>query len=129
MTKTRTTIDLSPEARAALKLPLEAYGDDITDAESYPFLVAVNTHVPYVARQEISTFIANLVNAALTPDSNTELAQQVTEQLETPAPDQIGPGVPMCAIPDCLDAAMPGYMYCVAHMHRWTIEETLQREG
>lgn len=125
MSKTnRPTIDLSPEARAALKLPLRMEKGDVVNADGKVIAKCFITHEPRYVDYEVATFFANLGNAALTPESNTELAQQVADQLEA-----CQPGVPMCHIPDCLNGAEPGYIYCTTHMHRWTFEETLQREG
>ena len=59
------------------------------------------------------------------PEDNTELAQLVTTEYEA----ALLPGVPMCALPDCLDGAEPGRDFCARHLPRWTGEQIIAREG
>lgn len=127
MSKTnRKSIELSPEARAALKLPLRMEKGDVVNADGKVVAKCFITHEPRYVDYEVATFMADLITTALTPESNTELGQQVTDQLEAA---DVTPGVPMCAIGDCLNGATPGYIYCDAHLQRWTAEQVLQREG
>lgn len=154
----RKSIELSPEARDQIELPLEAVRGNIYDARGEYILNVRGTQTDAAIDYELAAFIAALVNEALTPaapidpnpitdewlhklatvpgqfigpiaaqpETSIELAQQVTEQLEAA---DVTPGVPMCAIGDCLNGAAPGYIYCDAHLQRWTAEQVLQREG
>lgn len=108
---TRKTITLSPEARDNLALPLWADGWTLRDAHHD----MVATFDYYAQDDELAAFIADLVNAALTP------AEPVR----------------MCAAADCLNAAdlsTPTGAYCLQHdavryTARWTVEDTLRQEG
>lgn len=95
-------LELSPEARAALKLPLKANDWELLDADKR--LVA---SLDYCAQDaELAAFIAALVNEALTPaapavtispETTTELRQLITTELEAE--------------------------------QRWTAEDIMRREG
>lgn len=115
---TRKTITLSPEARAALKLPLVAnYLGIIRNADGEGLLSVVGVATTFPIDAEIATFVAALVNEALTP------AEPVR----------------MCSNRDCLDAALVDGAFCATHdaelraecgvKPRWTAADILRREG
>ena len=125
-------IDLSPEALAALRLPLKANDWELLDADKR--LVA---SLDYCAQDaELAAFIAALVNEALTPAAPAAL----------------------CEYDDCDQAALPGGDFCSIHQaehdellaseeletttelrqlvtteleaeQHWTAEEIMRREG
>lgn len=97
---TRKTIALSPEALAAIKLPLEIGAHDhinwlnIRDANGILVAkMALYGHT-YEAIREVSAFIAALVNEALTPTA---------------------PAARFCDYEDCTCDPLPGFDFCAYH--------------
>lgn len=91
-------ITLSPEALAALRLPLKAspYGR-ITDANG-EHIATVNLGLrtlDYPVPGEIAAALAQLINAAFTPAAE-------------PAPE-------VCRMGDCMMDAAPASLYCAEH--------------
>lgn len=88
-------IDLSPEARAALKLPLVADKGYLIDADGTSLSVVYTSWFGPTYNQscEIAAFIAALVNEALTPAAPAAL----------------------CEYDDCDQAALPGGDFCAIH--------------
>lgn len=73
-------------------------------------------------------YVTDLPAVTIEPETNTELGQLVTNEIEAAG----WPGVPMCADPECLNAAdlTSRGGYCLQHAAaHWTAEETLRREG
>jgi len=115
---TRKTIALSPEALAAIKLPLEIGAHDhinwlnIRDANGILVAkMALYGHT-YEAIREVSAFIAALVNEALAPAAPT---------------NELGR---LCEYDDCDQLALPGDDWCAEHKaeHDQLMLETVEPE-
>ncbi len=153
--KTRKTLDLSPRAAAMLLLPVQARGYELLDAGG-ALIGSIDHFGDNTLDASFATFVAGLVNEALTPaagitivpgwaaeltklrpqaavtiipETNTELNQLVTNEIEAAE----WPGVRMCADPECLNGAdptTPNGAWCQQHAAaRWTAEEIMRREG
>jgi len=145
----KKTLDLSPEALAALKLPLRMeHHAEVTGADG-SFVCKVFIYgEPRWVDYEIATFIANALNDLLTPAAPAALCEyDDCDQAALPGGEfctvhqaehdelmaDAEQPVPMCADPECLNAADPttsGGARCLQHeAERWTAEQILQREG
>lgn len=89
---TRKQLTLSPEAAAAIVLPLSSVDYTIVDAAGRYFGSIDVAYTANNADAEIAAFIAALVN-----------------ELLTPAP------APLCDYDDCDQAALPGGDFCATH--------------
>lgn len=91
-------------------------------------LLRVNRAQRLLIRRVTGGYVADSPAVTAEPETNLELGQLVTNEIEAAE----WPGVPMCADPECLNAADPTSRggYCMQHTAaRWTAEQTIQREG
>lgn len=91
-------------------------------------LLRINRAQRLLIRRVVNGYVADMPAVTIEPESNLELGQLVTNEIE--AAEQ---PVPMCADPECINAADPttsGGARCLQHeAERWTAEQILQREG
>lgn len=111
---TGKTIDLSPEARGLLPLPIRAHGYELLDANG-ALIGTIDYYGDNHQDAELTAFIAALVNEALTPaalpavtvihEDNAGLRQLITTEYEAH----------LCGDANCGHYALTGSPFCALH--------------